>query len=161
MRKLLWASPGYRSVVIWVSDLTNGLKPECFSKAAKSKKKQELNCEACCSLNSEPLRIVVARILVLNSIYKKHTMKHSLNSLGEIFKPTKYGSDATWLGHAQFHIKWCFKDHQQKMAYPICLTDESVRYICFQYFSNNRNHLILERVPQLWIRIKKHTHAKE
>jgi hypothetical protein len=62
----------------------------------EQEKTSELNCEACCSINNEPLRIVVARILVLNStVYKKHTMKHSLNSLGEIFKPTKYGSDAT------------------------------------------------------------------
>jgi hypothetical protein len=35
MRRLLCKSPGYRSVVISVSDLTNGLKLECFSIAAK------------------------------------------------------------------------------------------------------------------------------
>jgi len=39
MRRLLCKSPGYRRVVISVSDLTNGLKLEFFSIAAKCYKK--------------------------------------------------------------------------------------------------------------------------
>lgn len=77
-------------------------------------------------------------------------MKHRLDSLGEILEATQHWPDAAWLGHAQFHVEWCLEGHQQKAAYPIGFAAEDARSICLQYFGDNRNHLVLERAPQLW-----------